>query len=117
MAHEAEAGAGPEAVRVVLATAPSADVARSLARAWVEAGVVACVNLVPGVTSVFKWEGRVDEETEVLMIAKTTVAGAADVERSLAEDHPYDVPECVVLAPSHVAPSYLDWLLGACKPG
>jgi len=115
MADETEAGAG--AARVVLMTAPDAEVARRLARGWVEAGLVACVNVVPGVTSVYAWQGGVEEDSEVLLIAKTTVAGAERLERSLAEDHPYDVPECVVLAPTHVARGYLDWLVGACGQG
>lgn len=104
-----------DAARVLLTTAPDLDVARRLARAWVEAGLAACANLVPGVTSVYAWEGAVQEDAEVLLVVKTTVAGAARLERALADDHPYDVPECVVLAPEHVAPAYLEWLVRACE--
>lgn len=107
----------PDAPRVLLTTAPDPAVAQRLARGWVEAGLAACVNVVPGVTSVFAWEGAVQQEDEVLLVVKTTAAGAARLERSLADDHPYDVPECVVLAPAHVEARYLDWLVGAAGRG
>lgn len=100
----------------MLTTASDPELARKLARTWVEAGLAACVNIVPGVTSVYAWQGAIEEDAEFLLVAKTTPEGARRIERSLAEDHPYDVPECVVLAPEHVAANYLAWLVAACTP-
>lgn len=96
--------------RVVLVTAPDPAVARAIARAWVDERLVACVNLVPGVTSVYRWEDRVEESSEVLMIAKTSAERVPALEASLSKLHPYDVPEFVVLAAQHVAPAYARWL-------
>lgn len=99
--------------RVVLITAPDTEVARSLARGLVEARLAACVNLVPGVTSVYRWEGEVQEDPEVLLVAKTTAARLVEVEAFLVSAHPYDTPECVALAPASVEARYLDWLRGS----
>lgn len=101
-------------VRVVLSTAPDPDTARALARDLVEARLAACVNLVPGATSVYRWEGRVEEAAEVLMVLKTTAAALPALEGALRERHPYDVPECVALDPARVEPRYRAWLLEQC---
>lgn len=97
--------------RVVLMTAPDLDVARRLARALVEGHSAACVNLVPAVRSIYRWQGAIEEAGEVLMIAKTTAGRVADLMKCLGELHPYDVPECVVLEPRDVEPKYRAWLL------
>ena len=106
---EAVPGAAP---RVVLVTAPDREVALELARELVGRRLAACVNLVPGVTSVYRWEGAVQEDPEVLLVCKTTAARIEAFERALAELHPYDVPECVALAPDSVEAGYLSWLRG-----
>ncbi|MCK6448991.1 MAG: divalent-cation tolerance protein CutA [Planctomycetes bacterium] len=99
-------------VRVVLVTAPNREVAERIARELVGRRLAACVNVLDGVTSIYRWQGAVEEAREVLLVAKTTAARYADFERALHELHPYDVPECVALAPSAVAPKYLGWLVG-----
>jgi periplasmic divalent cation tolerance protein len=99
--------------RVVLITAPDEALARKIASALVSSGAAACVNLLPGVTSIYRWKGAVEEAREVLLIAKTTAAHMAELERALKELHPYEVPECVALAPTFVARRYLEWLEGA----
>jgi periplasmic divalent cation tolerance protein len=76
----------------------------------VERSLAACVNLVPGVTSIYRWKGALEESAEVLMLAKTTAARVAEFEALLVELHPYDTPECVVLEPAHVEAKYLRWL-------
>ena len=96
--------------RVVLVTAPDLETAQRIARAWVEARLVACVNLVPGITSIYRFEGRIEESREVLLIAKTELRRIVDLEASLAKVHPYSVPEFVVLEAQHVAASYAAWL-------
>ncbi|MAF65179.1 MAG: divalent-cation tolerance protein CutA [Planctomycetes bacterium] len=99
------------AVRVVLSTAPDEDEARRLARALVEAGLAACVNLVPGLTSVYRWEGAVEEASEVLLVIKARAESLGELERFLDREHPYEVFECVALAPAAVSSAYLTWLL------
>ena len=95
--------------RLVLITHPR-DAAVEFARSLVDRRLAACVNLVE-VRSVYRWEGRVQDDAEVLLVAKTTDARLADLEAHLIEAHPYDVPECVALEPDRVEPRYLAWLL------
>lgn len=95
---------------VVLCTAP-VEVAPALARGWVEAGVAACVNLVPGVRSIYAWQGAVCDDAETLLICKTARAEAlADAIRA---DHPYDTPEIVVLTldDARTDARYLAWVV------
>lgn len=101
------------AARLVLITAPDLEVARALGRRFVEAHLAACVNLVPGVTSIYRWQGELCEEGEVLLVVKTTAAALAGLEAENARAHPYDCPEFVALDPAHVAPGYLAWLAAA----
>ena len=98
--------------RVVLVTAPDVDVAKRLARGLVEARLAACVNVVGGVTSVYRWEGATHEDPEVLLVVKTTAERLEALEAWLAEEHPYDVPECVALEVARVEAKYLAWLVG-----
>jgi periplasmic divalent cation tolerance protein len=100
--------------RVVLVTHPRAG-AREFARRLVERRLAACVNLAD-VRSVYRWEGAVEDEEEALLVVKTTAGRLAELEATLADEHPYDVPECVALAPAHVEPRYLAWLTGEVAP-
>jgi periplasmic divalent cation tolerance protein len=101
-----------DAARIILSTAPDLEAATRIARALVESSAVACVNLLPGVRSVYRWQGQVEESGEVLMILKTTAGRVAEIEASWPAWHPYDLPEFVVLDPSHVEAKYLAWLVG-----
>lgn len=110
-------GADPSArARVVLVTAPDMDCARALAQALVGERVAACANLLPGVTSIYRWEGEVQEDPEVLLVVKTRADRLGEVERIVARLHPYEVPEVVALQPSAVESRYLDWLLASSGP-
>ncbi|MEZ5978926.1 MAG: divalent-cation tolerance protein CutA [Planctomycetota bacterium] len=100
----------PDDPRVVLVTAPDEVVARRLADGLVSGGLCACVNLVPGVTSVYRWDGVVQADSEVLMVAKTVAERVPEIESFLAREHPYDVPECVALEVASVEAAYLAWL-------
>jgi periplasmic divalent cation tolerance protein len=108
-------GGAASAVRVALITAPDADTARRIARALVEERLAACVNVVPGVSSIYRWEGVVHEDAELLLIAKTTEDRLAALAERLAVLHPYALPELVALAPSGGSERYLAWVRGACE--
>jgi periplasmic divalent cation tolerance protein len=111
---DADADAEPDAEpRLVFVTAPDPGSARELARGLIESGLAACANLLPGMTSVYRWQGRIEEQTEVLLIFKTRAAHLEAFEARLGELHPYDVPECVAVRPDRVAAPYLAWLLEA----
>ena len=96
-------------VVLVLVTAPR-DAAEALARAVVEARLAACVNLVPGVVSLFHWEGRVDRADEVLLVAKTVQSRADALRAGIAARHPYTVPEILVVPVEGGDPRYLAWV-------
>jgi periplasmic divalent cation tolerance protein len=108
---EAKADADDAEPWIVLLTAPDMRVAEDLARELVGSGALACANLVDGVKSIYRWKGSIEVAGEVLVLGKTTRARAADVERCLARAHPYEVPECVFVAPSRVEAKYLRWLV------
>ena len=99
------------AVRLVMCTFPDIAVARQIGTALVEKQLAACVNLIPGVVSIYRWRGRIEEAGEVMAVFKTSVDAHAAFEEELARLHPYDVPEIVAVEPSSVAAGYLAWVL------
>ncbi len=76
-----------------------------------ERQLAACVNLVPAVESIYRWEGKVETASETLAIFKTTRAAFPAFERALAELHPYEVPEIIAISPDQVAEPYRKWVL------
>jgi len=102
---------GSGAARLVLTTAPDRETAERLARALVERSLAACANLLPGARSIYRWQGAIEESDEVLLVLKTTAGRLRELEQALGELHPYEVPEFVVLEPSHVGAKYLAWLV------
>jgi len=95
---------------VVLCTAPTAEVAAELARALVEARLAACGNVVPGVRSIYRWQGRVEDEPEVLLVLKTTRERYPALRDELVRRHPYEVPEVLALPVEAGSAPYLAWL-------
>ena len=104
-----------DSMRVILATAP-ADGAGALARELVDRGDAACVNVIPGVHSVYRWEGEVVEDRESLLILKTATSRVGSLMMSFEELHPYETPEFLVLPVEAGLPSYLEWVVGATGP-
>jgi periplasmic divalent cation tolerance protein len=102
---------------VVLVTVPDLETGRKLARAVLEERLAACVNVVPGVTSLYRWKGALEESAELLLVVKTTRGRLAGLERRVRELHPYSVPEFVALEPAHVAAPYLAWLAAETDAG
>ena len=97
-------------IRIVLCTFPEAVVARQIGTVLVEKQLAACVNLIPAVESIYRWQGRLETTTEVLAIFKTSAAMAPVLERELAALHPYAVPEIMALEPTAVAAPYAAWV-------
>jgi periplasmic divalent cation tolerance protein len=102
-------------VRLVLSTVGSARQAKDLGRLLVEEGLAACVTLLPGCVSIYRWEGELQEEPECLLLIKTVDERLDELERRLSTLHPYDVPEFVALEPAAVSDGYLAWLLDGCR--
>ena len=102
----------PAAVAFLYATAPDADVAASLARALVEERLIACGNVLPGVRSVYRWEGAVTEEPEAALICKTTADRADAAAARLVELHPYDLPAVTRFDAAGGSAAFAAWVAG-----
>jgi periplasmic divalent cation tolerance protein len=95
---------------IVLTTFPAEGDAASLAETLVAERLAACVNLLPPMQSVYRWQGEVEQAAERQLIIKTTAASVERLQARLIELHPYDVPEFLVLTVSDVSETYLRWL-------
>lgn len=102
-----------ETIRIVLCTFPSVDEARQIGTLLVEKQLAACVNLLPAVQSIYRWQGNVETAAETLAIFKTSTAAYPAFAAELETLHPYEVPEIVALEPAAVAAPYAAWLLGS----
>lgn len=104
-----------ETLWIGMITVPDEDTARRLARTLVEERLAACVNVVPEIRSVYRWQGAVREDGEWLLVVKTQAAAAEEIARRLTEWHPYEVPEWVAwpIGAGHMP--YVAWALEACR--
>ena len=101
---------------LVLCTCPDRAVAEQLAELVVTERLAACVNLVPGLTSVYWWAGAVERAYEVLLLAKTTAETFAALEARLRAAHPYELPEVIAVPIGTGSEPYLQWLTAAVSP-
>ncbi len=97
-------------IRIVLTTAATPEEAENLARALVEEQLAACATLVPGVRSIYRWKGQVEEASETMLLIKTTVEQLAPLEARLHTLHSYETPEFLVLPVEAGSDGYLGWL-------
>lgn len=104
------------AYAVVLVTAPTGEAER-LARLVIERELAACVNLIPGVRSLYRWEGRLCDDAEVVLVIKTRRALVATLCEQLVAAHPYDLPEVIALPIVAGHGPYLQWLGAATAAG
>jgi periplasmic divalent cation tolerance protein len=95
---------------LVLTTASSKDEARKIGRTLVERELAACVNIVPQVGSIYRWEGEVEEAEEWLLVIKTTRSAFERVRDAINELHSYGVPECIAVPIESGSMEYLNWL-------
>ncbi len=100
----------PTDVRIALITTPSGEKSIEIARALTESKLCACVNILPAVRSFYWWEGKVCDENESLLVVKTTAEGAAFLAEKLAQIHPYEVPELLILSPEASLAPYAEWV-------
>lgn len=97
-------------VWIVMTTFGDEATARNVGRSLVEEGLAACATIVPGALSIYRWEGQLCEEREVVVYLKTTHAGYAALEGALKEQHPYDEPEIIALVAIAGSAGYLDFV-------
>jgi periplasmic divalent cation tolerance protein len=101
---------------VVLCTCASEDEALAIARQLVEKRLAACVNLVRGVRSIYRWQGNVEDSEEVLLVIKSRRPLFDALRKAVAAAHSYQVPEIIALPVIDGAPSYLDWIDAETSP-
>ncbi|HVZ17665.1 MAG TPA: divalent-cation tolerance protein CutA [Terriglobales bacterium] len=96
--------------RVVLTTSGNREEAEKIANALVENEMAACVNIVGPITSVYRWEGKVETASEFLLIVKTWEDAYERVEQAIRELHSYELPECIALRVEKGSEAYLEWV-------
>jgi periplasmic divalent cation tolerance protein len=96
--------------RIVLTTAGSEEEAHKIAHHLVQARLAACVNIVPRITSVYRWKDSLEESAEWLLLIKTTADAFAQVSQAISQLHSYDLPECICLTIEDGSPNYLQWI-------
>jgi periplasmic divalent cation tolerance protein len=101
---------------MVFTTFANADDAARVARTLVEERLIACGNVLPGVRSLYRWEGKVADQPEVMMLMKTRKQDWTALISRLHELHPYDTPECIAIRIAAGAPKYMAWLEAALEP-
>jgi periplasmic divalent cation tolerance protein len=101
--------------RLVLTTCGSQDEAQRIAKKLVEHRLAACINIVPQIESVYRWQGKVESATEWLLLIKTTAAAFERLRGALMKLHSYDVPECIEVAIEDGSAAYLEWIAESVK--
>ena len=98
-------------VLVVLVTCPSRRSALQVAETLIARRLAACVNIVPGVTSIYRWQGKTERATEMLLVIKTTRPVFGRMKKAILAVHPYDVPEIIAMPVERGHQAYLGWVV------
>jgi periplasmic divalent cation tolerance protein len=96
--------------RLVLTTTASLEEGKKIARELVDRRLAACVNILPKIESIYRWEGKVEEAQEYLLLIKTTAEAFPTLSEAIRQLHSYDVPECIALAIEDGSEKYLNWI-------
>src|SRR5450755_652666 len=96
--------------RLVLTTSGSAEEARNIAHELVERQLAACVNIIPQIESVYRWQGKIENATEWLLLIKTTSGVLGDLLAALSELNSFDLPECIEIPIEGGSAAYLEWI-------
>ena len=95
---------------LVMTSLPDGDVAKALAKRLIDAHLAACVQIQSGVQSIYRWEGRLCEEQEAVLVAKTTAEQWPAISAFIKQNHPYDVPEIIGQSIAHCNDAYAQWV-------
>jgi len=95
---------------IVFMTAPKREEAERLAEILVSECLAACVQILPEITSFYHWQGKIERDAEVLILAKTTIDKFPELEKTVRENHSYEVPEIIAVPAEAVSAPYLSWL-------
>ena len=106
----------PVSALICFCTCPDADSAERIAAALVAERLAACVNLLPGLRSVYRWQGKVEAAAEVLLLVKTSAEAYPALQERLRQLHPYELPELLAVEAASGLPEYLQWLAAESRP-
>ena len=106
----------PVSALICFCTCPDADCAERIAAALVAERLAACVNLLPGLRSVYRWQGKVEAAAEVLLLVKTSAEAYPALQERLRQMHPYELPELLAVEAASGLPEYLQWLAAESRP-
>lgn len=98
---------------IVLTTVGSSFDPQKLATELVDMRLAACINIIPRLHSVYRWQGKIEHEEEQLLLIKTAEELLDEVKRALFSRHPYEVPEFIVIRPEHLSDAYCEWLISS----
>ena len=101
---------------LVITNCPDEETANAIALAAVESGLAACVNILPRVQSLYRWQGAIESAAEIPLFFKSTAANYPALEAAIRQRHPYDVPEIIALPITRGLPAYLDWVAAETQP-
>jgi len=110
------AASSEDTPRIVLTTVDDPEQAKRLARELVERRLAACVSLIEGIGSTYRWRGAVTEQREILLLVKTTASRLSPLQEWLRQSHPYEVPEIMALEATSGSAPYLRWLIEETEP-
>lgn len=96
--------------RLVITTCPSMEEAESLAEKILQAGLAACVNIVPGVLSLYEWQGKMEREQEFMLLIKSRSEGFPELEKLVQASHSYELPELIAVPIEQGSAPYLNWI-------
>jgi len=97
---------------LIITTAPDDEIAEKIAHALVSPGLAACVNILPGMRSIYKWRGELQRGDEQLLLIKAQQSAYAAIEKEIEALHPYELPEIIAVSIEAGLPAYLDWIGG-----
>ena len=100
---------------LVMTTIPDMTSAEALARGIMEESLAACVNILPGVKSIYRWKSKLQKDTEHQLFIKTCEENYNALEAFIQKHHPYELPELIALPIQHGLQSYLDWIERSCE--
>ena len=103
-----------EQLLMVYCTCPDHDAAIKMANSIIDAELAGCINIVPGLTSIYRWQGKRQQGTEELLLIKTTSGVYPALQQFIVTEHAYELPEIIAVPIEVGLPEYLDWVRGSC---
>ncbi len=104
-----------EQILLAMTNVPDMATAQAMARSLVEAKLAACVNILPAVQSVYRWQGAIEQASEITLLVKTTQRRYPQLQRAIIAAHPYELPEVIAWPLSEGHPPYLHWVIAETR--